>query len=77
MATIVQEKYVLIFTKNDFWYYVYVKFNIFSVKYTVEKMPFWAADRFLFKCGFLELYLNDETQWLANSNRDTWLDLDK
>ena len=25
------------FTKNDFWHYVYVKFNIFSVKYFLEE----------------------------------------
>lgn len=50
----------LIFTKkNNFWHYVYVKFNIFSATYIFEKnekMPFWATDLFLFKYGFLDLY---------------------
>ena len=27
----------LVFTKNYFWYYVYVKFNLFFVKYIFEK----------------------------------------
>ena len=30
----------IIFTKNDFWHYVYAKFHTFFVKYIFEKMSF-------------------------------------
>ena len=29
--------YTFYLQKNDFWHYVYVKFNMFSVKYIFEK----------------------------------------
>ena len=43
----------LVFTKNDFWHYVYVKFNIFSVKYIFEKSHFKLQTGFYSNTVFL------------------------
>ena len=58
----------LIFTKNDFWHYVYAKFNIFSVKYFLFKMPIWATGGFYTNTVFYsytDYIVNDETYSLG------------
>ena len=48
--------YTLYLQKNNFWHYVYVKFNTFSVKYIFEKNAILSYKLFFNQIRFLELY---------------------